>query len=74
MAALLSHFRTYYQGSPDRGAGVMGQKVNQSGVSSGKPYMEAVGMLTKEYGDLLLEDRQMREFIKRDCAQAGVSK
>ncbi|MBM9596327.1 30S ribosomal protein S3 [Roseitranquillus sediminis] len=29
---------------------------------------------TKEYGDLLLEDIKIREFIKRECKQAGVSK
>ena len=29
---------------------------------------------TKDYGDLLLEDIWIREFIKEDCKQAGVSK
>ena len=29
---------------------------------------------TKEYGDLLLEDIKIREFIKRECKQAGVSR
>ncbi|MBL3570350.1 30S ribosomal protein S3 [Rhodovulum sp. BSW8] len=29
---------------------------------------------TKDYGDLLLEDVKMREFIKDECKQAGVSR
>ena len=29
---------------------------------------------TKEYGDLLLEDIRMREFIEEEAKQAGVSK
>ena len=29
---------------------------------------------TKEYGNLLLEDIRIREFIKRECKQAGVSR
>jgi small subunit ribosomal protein S3 len=29
---------------------------------------------TKEYGNLLLEDIRMREFIEEECKQAGVSK
>jgi len=29
---------------------------------------------TKDYGNLLLEDLQIREFIKDECKQAGVSK
>ncbi|MDG4650259.1 30S ribosomal protein S3 [Roseibacterium sp. SDUM158017] len=29
---------------------------------------------TKEYGDLLLEDLKIREFIEKECKQAGVSK
>jgi small subunit ribosomal protein S3 len=29
---------------------------------------------TKEYGDLLLEDIKIREFIEEECKQAGVSK
>jgi small subunit ribosomal protein S3 len=29
---------------------------------------------TKDYGDLLLEDLRMREFIKKECAQAGVAR
>ena len=28
---------------------------------------------TKDYGDLLLEDLKIREFIKEECKQAGVS-
>ena len=29
---------------------------------------------TKDYGDLLLEDIKIREFIQNDCKQAGISK
>ncbi|MEP2784821.1 MAG: 30S ribosomal protein S3 [Pseudoruegeria sp.] len=29
---------------------------------------------TKDYGDLLLEDLKIREFIKTDCKQAGISR
>jgi small subunit ribosomal protein S3 len=29
---------------------------------------------TKDYGDLLLEDIKIREFIEEECKQAGVSK
>ena len=29
---------------------------------------------TKEYGDLLLEDIRMREFIEEECKQAGISR
>ena len=29
---------------------------------------------TKDFGDLLLEDIRMREFIKKECYQAGVSR
>ncbi|MFG5381086.1 MULTISPECIES: 30S ribosomal protein S3 [unclassified Yoonia] len=29
---------------------------------------------TKDYGDLLLEDLKIKDFIKKECAQAGVSR
>ena len=29
---------------------------------------------TKDYGDLLLEDLKIREFIKKECKQAGVAR
>ena len=29
---------------------------------------------TKDFGNLLLEDLKMREFIKKECAQAGISR
>ena len=29
---------------------------------------------TKDYGNLLLEDLRMREFVAKECKQAGVSK
>ncbi|SFR96600.1 30S ribosomal protein S3 [Yoonia litorea] len=29
---------------------------------------------TKDYGDLLLEDLKIKDFIKKECAQAGISR
>ena len=29
---------------------------------------------TKDYGDLLLEDLAIRDFIKKECAQAGIAR
>jgi small subunit ribosomal protein S3 len=29
---------------------------------------------TKDYGDLLLEDLKMKAFVKKECAQAGISR
>jgi small subunit ribosomal protein S3 len=54
----------------------MGQKVNPIGMRlqvnrtwDSRWYADA-----KDYGDLLLEDLRMREFIKKECAQAGVAR
>lgn len=54
----------------------MGQKVNPIGMRlqvnrtwDSRWYAE-----TKDYGDLLQEDLRMREFIKKECAQAGVAR
>ena len=54
----------------------MGQKVNPIGMrlQVNRTWDSRWYADTKEYGDLLLEDLSMREFIKKDCAQAGVSK
>ena len=54
----------------------MGQKVNPIGMrlQVNRTWDSRWYADTKEYGDLLLEDLRMREFIKKDCAQAGVSK
>ena len=54
----------------------MGQKVNPIGMrlQVNRTWDSRWYADTKEYGDLLLEDLRMREFIKNDCAQAGVSK
>ena len=54
----------------------MGQKVNPIGMrlQVNRTWDSRWYADTKEYGDLLLEDLRMREFIKTDCAQAGVSK
>ncbi|NCO22018.1 MAG: 30S ribosomal protein S3 [Rhodobacterales bacterium] len=54
----------------------MGQKVNPIGMrlQVNRTWDSRWFANTKEYGGLLLEDLRMREFIKKDCAQAGVSK
>jgi small subunit ribosomal protein S3 len=53
----------------------MGQKVNPIGMRlqvnrtwDSRWYAES-----KDYGDLLLEDLRMREFIKKECGQAGIA-
>ena len=54
----------------------MGQKVNPIGMrlQVNRTWDSRWYADTKDYGDLLMEDLRMREFIKKDCAQAGVSK
>ena len=54
----------------------MGQKVNPIGMrlQVNRTWDSRWYADTKDYGDLLMEDLHMREFIKKDCAQAGVSK
>ena len=54
----------------------MGQKINPIGMRlqinrtwDSRWYADG-----EEYGDLLLEDVKIREFIKKECAQAGVSR
>jgi small subunit ribosomal protein S3 len=54
----------------------MGQKVNPIGMrlQVNRTWDSRWYANTKDYGNLLLEDLRMREFIKKECAQAGVSK
>ncbi len=54
----------------------MGNKVNPIGMrlQVNRTWDSRWFANTREYGDLLLEDIRMREFIKKECAQAGVSK
>ena len=54
----------------------MGQKVNPIGMrlQVNRTWDSRWFANTKDYGNLLLEDIRMREFIKKECAQAGVSK
>ena len=54
----------------------MGQKVNPVGMrlQVNRTWDSRWYADTKEYGDLLLEDIKMREFIKEECKQAGVSR
>ena len=54
----------------------MGQKVNPIGMrlQVNRTWDSRWFANTKDYGDLLLEDVKIREFIKEECKQAGVSK
>ena len=54
----------------------MGQKVNPVGMrlQVNRTWDSRWYADTKEYGDLLLEDIKIREFIRDECKQAGVSR
>jgi small subunit ribosomal protein S3 len=54
----------------------MGQKVNPVGLRVGinRTWDSRWFANTKEYGDLLHEDLRIRDFIKKECRQAGVSR
>ena len=54
----------------------MGQKVNPIGMrlQVNRTWDSRWFASTKDYGDLLLEDIRMREFIAKECAQAGVAR
>ncbi len=54
----------------------MGQKVNPIGMrlQVNRTWDSRWFANTKEYGDLLLEDVKIREFIKKECKQAGISR
>jgi small subunit ribosomal protein S3 len=54
----------------------MGQKVNPIGMrlQVNRTWDSRWYADTKDYGDLLIEDLRMREFIKKECAQAGVAR
>ena len=54
----------------------MGQKVNPIGMrlQVNRTWDSRWYADTKDYGNLLLEDLQMREFIKKECIQAGVAR
>ncbi len=54
----------------------MGQKVNPIGMrlQVNRTWDSRWYADTKDYGDLLLEDLRMRDFIKKECKQAGVSR
>ena len=54
----------------------MGQKVNPIGMrlQVNRTWDSRWYADTKDYGDLLLEDLRMREFIRKECAQAGVAR
>ncbi len=54
----------------------MGQKVNPIGMrlQVNRTWDSRWYADTKDYGDLLLEDLRMRDFIRKECAQAGVAR
>ena len=54
----------------------MGQKVNPIGMrlQVNRTWDSRWFAESKDYGNLLLEDLRMREFIHKDCKQAGVSR
>ncbi|MGR3320459.1 MAG: 30S ribosomal protein S3 [Pseudooceanicola sp.] len=54
----------------------MGQKVNPIGMrlQVNRTWDSRWYADTKDYGDLLLEDVKIREFIKEECKQAGVAR
>ncbi len=54
----------------------MGQKVNPIGMrlQVNRTWDSRWYADTKDYGDLLLEDLRIREFIEKECKQAGISK
>ncbi len=54
----------------------MGQKINPVGLrlQVNRTWESRWFANTKEYGDLLHEDLEIRKFIKKNCAQAGISR
>ena len=54
----------------------MGQKVNPIGMrlQVNRTWDSRWYADTKDYGDLLLEDLRMRDFIRKECTQAGVAR
>ena len=54
----------------------MGQKVNPIGMrlQVNRTWDSRWFAASNEYGDLLLEDLRMRDFINRECSQAGVAR
>lgn len=54
----------------------MGQKVNPIGMrlQVNRTWDSRWYANKKEYGDLLLEDLKIRDFIKKECLQAGISR
>lgn len=54
----------------------MGQKINPIGfrLQVNRTWDSRWFAESKDYGDLLLEDLKMREFIKKECVQSGISR
>ena len=54
----------------------MGQKVNPIGMrlQVNRTWDSRWYADTKDYGDLLMEDLRMRDFIRKECGQAGIAR
>ena len=54
----------------------MGQKINPVGLrlQVNRTWESRWFANSKEYGDLLHEDLEIRKFIKKNCAQSGISR
>ena len=54
----------------------MGQKINAVGLrlQVNRTWDSRWYANSREYGDLLLEDLRIREFVKKNCASAGISR
>src|SRR5690606_37019226 len=64
------------RGHRSRGARVMGQKVNPIGMrlQVNRTWDSRWYAADKDYGNLLLEDLKIRDFIHKEAKQAGVSR
>ena len=53
----------------------MGQKINPVGLrlQVNRTWESRWFANSKEYGDLLHEDLEIRKFIKKNCAQSGIT-
>ena len=60
----------------DKGEGLMGQKINPVGLrlQVNRTWESRWFANSKDYGDLLHEDLEIRKFIKKNCAQSGISR
>src|SRR5574343_1075710 len=68
--------RNHHQGASSRGVCIMGQKVNPIGMrlQVNRTWDSRWFAESKDYGNLLLEDLRMREFIHEEAKQAGIAR